>query len=281
MRVCVRISVCAIRAFSVSSRAAISACSTRALAFDFHRLRFPILLDPRLRQDLLLQDAGALDRFARYDLGSLEGARALDLARRRFLLVDDARFPQRSLLQDAGSLDLLAGGDFLSLHRLRPGNLAPADFDIRRDPRLRNAALVRYARALDSFTRGDLSRFGLGLALGAFLRQQRALLGPAELDVAFLLETGLFARAVDLQRLLLRFEVAGTDLDRRILLDIVAQLAAGLDVLDENGETLGIEPVRRVEELEARLIDVENGDGFEFETVADRSTSTAWRTRST
>ena len=68
--------------------------------------------------------------------------------------------------------------------------------------------------------------------------------------------------------LLLGFQVARADLDRRVLLDVVAQLAPVLDVLDEDGEALGVEPVGGIEELEARLVDVEDGDGFELETVA-------------
>ena len=152
-------------------------------------------------------------------------SRPLDLARGRFLLVDDARFLEGTLLQDAGGLDLLAGGDLFRFDRLRLGDLAPADLDVRRDPRLRDGALIGDTRPLDSFAGGNLGGFSLGLALGTFLRQQRALLRPAELDVALLLEPGLFARAIDFQRLLLGFQVARADLDRRVLLDVVAQLA--------------------------------------------------------
>ena len=68
--------------------------------------------------------------------------------------------------------------------------------------------------------------------------------------------------------MLLGFQVARADLDRCILLDVVAQLAPLLDVLDKDSQALGIEPVGRIEELETRLIDVEDGNGLELESVA-------------
>ena len=239
-----------------------------ALAVDFHRLRFAVLLDARLRQGLFLQDARALGRFTRGDLGGLEQSRPFDLTRCRLLLVDDARFLEGALLQDASGFDVLAGGDLLQLDRLGPSDLAPADFDVRRNARLCDGPLIGDARPLDGFASKDLGGLGLRLAFGALLCQQRALLRPAEFDVAFLLEPGLFARPLDLERLLLGFQVARADLDGCVLLDVVAQLAPILDVLDEDGEALGVEPVGGIEELQARLIDVEDGDELEFEPVA-------------
>ena len=91
----------------------------------------------------------------------------------------------------------------------------------------------------------------------ALARQLGALQGAAELDVAFLLEAGVLALALDVERLLLGFEVAGADLDHRVLLDVVAQLAPVLDLLDERGQAFGVEPVRRIEEFEVGLVEVE------------------------
>ncbi len=239
-----------------------------ALTIDLHALRFAIPLDSRLGEGLLLHDARALDRFARCDLRCFECARALDLTRGGLLLIEDAGFLDRTLLENPCRLDLFAGGDFLGFDRLRSSDLAPPDLDIRGDPRFGNAALVGDTRTLDSLARRDLRRFSLRFALGTLLGQQRPLLSATELDVAFLFEARLFARAIDFQRLLLGFEVAGADLDRCVLLDVIAQLTPGFNVLDEDGETLGIESVRRIEELETRLVDVENSDGLEFESVA-------------
>src|ERR1700686_1778261 len=43
--------------------------------------------------------------------------------------------------------------------------------------------------------------------------------------------------------------VSRSGLDHRILFDFVAQLPGGLDVLHQLGQTLGVEPVRGIEEF--------------------------------
>ena len=107
-----------------------------------------------------------------------------------------------------------------------------------------------------SFSRSERSR-----------ASSRALLGAAELDLAFLLQPGLFGLALDIQRLLFRLQVARADLDHRVLLDVVAQLAAGLDRLDHGGQTFGIEPVGGVEVLDVGLVDIGDGHGFQLQPV--------------
>src|SRR5258707_462849 len=98
-------------------------------------------------------------------------------------------------------------------------------------------------------------------------RRFGAMLRPAHLDVAFLFEAGGLALALDLQRLTLGVEVAGTDLDHRILFDVVAQLALGLDVLHQAGQALGVEPVRRVEIFQVGLVEIGDGDRLQLKPV--------------
>ena len=93
--------------------------------------------------------------------------------------------------------------------------------------------------------RGDLRLLGLGLAQGPLARDFGALHGAAHLDVALLLEARGLAFALDIERLPLGLEIAGADQDHRFLLDVVAQLAPGLDVLDQAGQAFGVEAVRR------------------------------------
>ena len=102
------------------------------------------------------------------------------------------------------------------------------------------------------FARGDLRLLGLGLAQRALARDFGALQGAAHLDVALLLEAGGLALALDIERLPLGLEVAGADPDHRVLLDVVAQLAPGLDLLDQPGQAFGVEAVRGVEDIRDR-----------------------------
>ena len=176
----------------------------------------------------------------------------------------------RAFLEDAGVLDLLAAWRsprrrWTSGARSRAGGSRAR----RRCGSRRSPARWRCG-ALDRLAGGDLGALGLGLALGALARELGALLGAAELDLALLLEPGLLAGALDGERLLLGLEVARADRDHRALLDVVAQRAALLDVLDERGQAFGVEAVGGVEEFEAGLVDVDDGDGFELEAVARR-----------
>src|SRR5690606_14980226 len=67
--------------------------------------------------------------------------------------------------------------------------------------------LVGDARTLDGLAGGDLRALGLGVALGALARKLGTLLGAPEFNIALLFEPCLFARPLDLKRLLLRLEV--------------------------------------------------------------------------
>ena len=129
------------------------------------------------------------------------------------------------------------------------------------------ARSLRDARLLDLLARGDLGLLGLGVAQRALARELGALHGAAHLDVALLLEPRGLALALDVERLLLGLEVARADLDHRILLDVVAQLAPRLDLLDQLGQAFGVEAVRRVEVFEVGLVEVGDRDGFELEAV--------------
>ncbi len=94
----------------------------------------------------------------------------------------------------------------------------------------------------------------------ALARDFGALQGAAHLDVALLLEAGGLALALDIERLPLGLEVAGADLDHRILLDVVAQFAPGLDVLHQAGQAFGVEAVGGIEIFEVGLVEVGDRD---------------------
>ena len=91
--------------------------------------------------------------------------------------------------------------------------------------------------------------------------------GPANLDVALLVKARGLALTLDIERLPFGFEITGADPDHRILFDVVAQFALGLDVLHQLGQALRVEAVRRVEEFEVGLIEVGDRDGFQLEAV--------------
>ena len=158
-------------------------------------------------------------------------------------------------------------GDLLGVDLLLARDLARAHVTLRGDAGLGDRALVGDPRLFDRLARGDLGGLGLGLALGALAGQFGALLGAADLDVAFLREPRLLALALDVEHLLFGLEVAGADLDHRVLLDVVAQLAALLDVPDQRGQALGVEAVGRVEIFQRGLVDVDDRDAFQLQPV--------------
>ena len=122
----------------------------------------------------------------------------------------------------------------------------------------------------------DLGLFGFGLAQGALARDFGALQGAAHLDVTLLLEAGGLALALDIERLPFGLEVAGADPDHRVLLDVVAQFAPGLDVLHQAGQTFGVEAVRGIEVFEVGLVEVGDGDRFELEPVLRQRLGGGW-----
>ena len=245
---------------------------------DLRFLQRPVALDLEVAHALLggdplgidgelLGDARLGGRLACRDIGLLDGPGAIDLAALRILVPGDAGLGQDALLDDPGLLDLLAGGDLGLLDRALALDLALADVPLRSDARLADGPLVGNSGLLDLLARGDLGTLGLRLAQGSLARQLGALDGAADLDVALLIEAGRFALALDVERLLLGLEVAGADADHRVLLDVVAQLATVLDLADQLGQAFGIEAVRRVEELQIRLVEIGQRHGLELQAV--------------
>src|SRR6185437_12834648 len=235
--------------------------------FDLAPASLLFVGDARVGDDTILLDARLLDRLTCGNLGFLDSPRAFDVALADLAFRSDPRGVDRALVGNPGLLDLFAGEQLLLLDRAGAFDLALAGFALGSDPGLGDGELVGDAGLLDGFARGELGLFGLSFAQRAFARDLGALQGTAHLDVAFLFEAGGLALAFDLQRLPLGVEVAGADLDHRVLLDVVAQLALGLDVLHQPGQTFGVEPVRRVEIFEIGLVEVGDRHRFEFEAV--------------
>ena len=172
-----------------------------------------------------------------------------------------------ALLRDARAFDAFARGDFGLVDLAAALDLALADFALGNDARFRNRALVRDAGLFDFLAGGDLRLLGLGVAQRTLAGEFGALHRAPHLDVAFLIEPRGLAFAVDFERLLLGFEIAAADEDHQFLLDVVAQLAPGFDVLDQLGQAFGVEAVRRIEEFEVGLIEIGDGDRFELQAV--------------
>ena len=226
-----------------------------------------LLLDTQLGQGPLLRDAGLLGLALRRDLRCLNRTLALDLQPLGLFLRRDARLGNRALLRNPRLLDLLASADLRRLDRAGALDVALAGRLLGRDAGRVERLFVRDPRLLGLFPGEDLGLLGLGLALRALAGEIGALRRAPDLDVAFLIEARRLALALDLQRLLLRLEVAGADPDHRVLLDVVARLAAGLDLLDEPGEALRVKPVGRVEVLQVGLIELGDGDRFKLQAV--------------
>ncbi len=239
----------------------------RLLARDLAPARLFLVGDAGVGQHALLRDARLLDRLARRDLRLLDDPHALDLLRAHVALAGDARRVDGALVGDARLLDVLARQDFALLDGARALDVLVPRLQIGSDARLRDRAFVGDARALDRLARGDHRLLGFRLAQRALARHFRALQGAAHFDVALLFEPRRLALALDLQGLPLGFEVARADLDHRVLLDVVAQFAPGLDVLHQPRQTLGVEAVRGVEELQVRLVEIGDGHRFELKAV--------------
>ena len=223
--------------------------------------------DTGVGDDAVLLDAGLLDEFARLDLGFLDGAGPLDFLLPHLAFRGDAGGVDRTLVGDARLFDFLPRQDFLGFDRLGALDFLLPGFALGGDARFRDGLLVGDASLFDGLARRDLGLFGFGLAQRAFARHLGPLQGAADLDVALLLKPRGLALAFDLERLPFGFEIAGPDLDHRILFDVVAQFALGLDVLHQLGQAFRVEAVRRVEEFEVGLIEVGDRDRFQLEAV--------------
>ena len=257
----------AMRARSVVSRAAISACSILRVRSISSRRFSSSLRDARRAHREFLRDARLLGFLARGDLGILDIALPLDLATLVFFLAGDAGFGKHALLRDAGALDALARGDLRLVDLAAALDLALADVALGGDARLRQGALVGDAGFFHFLAAGDLRLLGLGVAQRPLAGEFGALYRAPHFDIALLIEARGLAFAVDFQRLLLGFEIAAADEDHQFLLDVVAQLAAGFDVLDELGQALGVEAVRRIEEFEVGLVEIGDRDRFKLQAV--------------
>ena len=239
----------------------------RARAFDLAPARLLFVDDARFGHRAFLQDARLLDDFARLDLRLFDRAGALDLGLSDLALGSDARGIDRTLVGDARLLDSLARRDLDLLDRARALDFLLPDLALGGDARFADRLLVGDARLFDRLARGDLRLLGFGLAQRALAGDLGPLHGALHLDVALLGEPSRLAVALDVQRLPLGLEIAGADLDHRILFDVVAQLAPLLDVLHQAGQAFGVEAVRRIEEFEIGLVEIGDRDRFQLEAV--------------
>src|SRR3546814_170302 len=159
-------SVCAIRAFSVSSRAAISACSTarwRSISIDCVSRTFwmPVSVPAfscglRARS---IDSPSALPAVGRLACGNL-GVLASRLTRGRgptdIFLAPGTRLSEDERLRHLGLLGFLAGGDLGLLDGALAVDLQRLRFAILLDARLRHGLFLQDARTLDRFTCRDL-----------------------------------------------------------------------------------------------------------------------------
>jgi hypothetical protein len=94
-----------------------------------------------------------------------------------------------------------------------------------------------------------------------------ALRRALHLDLALLREPRALELAVDVQRLALGLQVLVADLDHRVLLDVVADLLAPLDLLGQPRQALRVERVRRVEVLHRGLVELGQRHRLELQAV--------------
>ncbi len=193
-----------------------------------------------------------------------------------FLLADiafggDAGGIDCLLIRDPRLLDQFARGDFGFFHRSRPLDFLLADVALGGDARLADGALVGYPRLLDFLAGLDLRLFGLRVARGSLACHLGALHGAADFDFPLLVEPRQLALALDIERLALGFEVAGADLDHRILFDVVPQFPLFLDLLDDPRETFGVKAVGGVEILQVGLVEIGDGDVFAVRARSGRT----------
>ncbi len=93
------------------------------------------------------------------------------------------------------------------------------------------------------------------------------MLGPAELQLLFLCQAGIFALLFDIQALFFGFQILGADLDQGVLLDVVARFLTLLDLVRQPGQPLGIEGIGGVEVLHVGLVEIDQAGRFKFEPV--------------
>ena len=260
---------------------------------DLERLQRALALDPALVDDAVAGEPRPLDLLLGDDLGLAAGALGAGHL--------DGLGGKRDLALALGDLDRLAAGDLQLLLRRAARSMRSRSTASRRAISSRSVSSRAASSVISRARRRAISRFWISSSLtmrvsasdpllgdprllgrlgGGDLRLLRLLLaerplagelgaldGAADLDLALLFEAGIFALALDLEHAPLRFEILVADLDHRLLLDLVAHLAARLDRLGQRGQALGVEGVGRIEEFEAGLVDVDERDVLELEAV--------------
>ena len=228
----------------------------RALPLNLLGLRFALFRDAGLRDSHLLRNASLFNCFRGRYLGGVG-----------FPLGLDPFGCNRLLLTDTRSLDCFARRDFGFIDGLLPLDFLLANVAFRSDARFGDLVLVGNPRRLYSLSRSERCLFGFLFAIRTFAGEVRSLLRPAEFDLALLFQARLLAFFLDYERLLLRLQVAFADADHRVLLDVVAQLAALLDRFHDFGQAGGVEGIGGIEEFDGCLVDVGYRDAFQFQTV--------------
>ena len=142
------------------------------------------------------------------------------------------------------------------LDRLAPLDLERLDLPLARDALLLDRALGDDARAVHRLARLDLRSLGLLILLRLLARDVGALRRPLHLQLAGLLQARVLEVTVDVERLPLGVQILVADLDHGVLLDVVALLLARLDGLGQPRQALGVEGVRRIEELHRGLVEL-------------------------
>ena len=253
-------------------------CLELPVPLDARLVQGPVLIDPRGFHLLLGLDARGLGLLVARDIAGFGLGFGQNLRLAQLALGGDARPLQVLIGGDLGIFQIVALADLLlpnqpfaldarGFQRLLLGDARPLDLLLRPDFRL-----FQRAPAVDLETAGLLLAADpglLGLALPCRLDpgDLGALVGAQGFQGALLVQACVFALLFQHEGLLFRFEILAADGDHGRLLDIVAQLAARLDGLDELGQAFGIEPVRRVEEFEIGLVQIRDRDGFELEAV--------------
>ena len=179
----------------------------------------------------------------------------------------DARGFERQFEADLFGFGLLARADLGLVDEPPAGDFALLDLFLVLDPLLGRARSCGELRLLDLLARRDLGLLAFALPLGPILREREALRGAAQFDVMLLFEPRVLGLPLDVERASLRLEILGPDFDLGALLDLVAHAPACLDHFGQLGETFGVESVGAVEEFEAGLIEIDDGDVLEFEAV--------------
>jgi hypothetical protein len=263
---------------------------------DLHRLQHPLARQPGLVDGAVAGEAGGLGLLVAGDLGlaagrlgpghlgRLGGQRDLALALCELHLAPagNLQLLLLALAVDPLALDGKAEGDLLALgllaalqlgqlDRAPAHDLALLDLLLIGDAGLGEGPLLGDAGLLGRLGGGDLRLLGLLLAHRPLAGELGPLHRPADLDLALLLQPGIFALPVDLQDAALRIEILIADLDHRLLLDEIAHLAAHLDRLGELGQALGVEGIGGIEEFQAGLVDVDEGDVLQLQPVIGES----------